>query len=428
VPPIITFFQTSVANGNNMTIGDTVQFAYAYVTAFNAYPTPHVTTRACVTPGSYVLPSNNDPYNPTHVAGIRWEIPRATDARVLGVVLWMYSFAVTAEWRVVTTETHDSAAPGHAIYGVMGAGYGPAGYYPLPPTNGTATSAVGVNNVATGGTGVTQRKVYRSAANTTQLKLLTTLADNTTTTYLDIQADSTLGVNAPTGDTSALQQPAGQVIPGETEIPVASTAPFEVAGGWAIIGNGELVIRYTGQAANALTGIPMTGLGSITAAVAFNSTITAAPMLTGVPIDGPGAITMPLTRGDEMYLVVQVDDTTRQGELAADVGGPGIREEWVQDRRLSIPEARARGQATLAMRPLDQERVRYRCRDLRTAAGTSITVNLPAPTNVTGTYKIQQVTISNFRPHPTQYPTFTVEASSSRFSFEDWLRVMRTKE
>ena len=102
--------------------------------------------------------------------------------------------------------------------------------------------------------------------------------------------------------------------------------------------------------------------------------------------------------------------------------GPGIREEWVQDRRLSIPEARARGNATLALRPLEDVTITYRCRDLRTASGKTITVNLPAPTNVSGTFKIQTVTIANFRPYPTQYPTYTVTASSRHFNFEDWLR------
>ena len=56
--------------------------------------------------------------------------------------------------------------------------------------------------------------------------------------------------------------------------------------------------------------------------------------------------------------------------------------------------------------------------------GKDITANLPAPTNLVGTFKIQHVVINNFRPDPTQYPTFTVQASSSRFSFEDLLRLV----
>jgi hypothetical protein len=146
-------------------------------------------------------------------------------------------------------------------------------------------------------------------------------------------------------------------------------------------------------------------------------------MLTGIPASGFRSILQALSAGDEIYLVVQVDDATRQAQLAAAVGGTGIREEWVQDRRLSIGEARARGTATLAERALDQIRVGYTSRDLRTRSGLDIVCNLPAPTNLVGTFKIQHVVINNFRPYPTQYPTFTVQASSSRFSFEDLLRL-----
>jgi hypothetical protein len=301
-----------------------------------------------------------------------------------------------------------------------------------PPATGTAYQRTNLSGIAVGPTGTTQRKVYRTAANLSQLKLLQTIANNTATTATDSAADATLGANAPTGDTSTLPQPTGQANPGDSEIRVASTAPFNAAGGWAIIGNGEQVIRYTAvEVLGTLAGIPQTGIGAITAAVNYGTTISAAPMLTGIPSTGArGITTRELTAGDEMYVVVQSDDTARQATLAAEMKtGPGIREEWVQDRRLSIPEARARGKATLAARPLNQQTIAYTCRDLRTAAGKTITVNLPGtPTNLTGTFKIQTVTIDNFRPYPNQLPTFTVQASSARFSFEDLLRVMRHKE
>ena len=134
-----------------------------------------------------------------------------------------------------------------------------------------------------------------------------------------------------------------------------------------------------------------------------------------------------MTAGDDLNLVVQCDDAARQTALAAMVQiGPGIREAWIQDRRLSIAEARARGAATLAIRPLGDVTVTYTCRDLRTAAGKTVTVNLPAPTNLAGAFKIQTVTIQQFRPHATHYPTFRVSASNQQFNFEDWLRRMET--
>lgn len=49
----------------------------------------------------------------------------------------------------------------------------------------------------------TARKVYRTAVGGAQLKLLTTINDNTTTTFADTTADGSLGVNAPTVSTFA---------------------------------------------------------------------------------------------------------------------------------------------------------------------------------------------------------------------------------
>jgi hypothetical protein len=284
---------------------------------------------------------------------------------------------------------------------------------------------VNVSAIATGPASVTGRKVYRTAANQSTLKLLTTLANNTATTYTDAAADSTLGAVAPVGDTSGIQVAAGTVNAGSTSIVVASTGPFTAAGGWALAG--EQAIRYTGLGAGSLTGIPASGFGSLVGPIQYNTSIRSAPLLTGIPATGARALAVALNAGDEVYAVVQVDDTARQAQLAADLNlADGVREEWIQDRRLSIPEARARGQATLAARPLTDETVEYTCRDTRTASGQTVHVDLPAPINVTGDYRIQQVTWSNFRPRPEQPPTARVTASNRRFSFEDWLRIIKT--
>jgi len=304
------------------------------------------------------------------------------------------------------------------------------GAAPSAPTAGTEYRAVALAQIAAGPPGTTGRTVYRTAVNGAQLKIAATLADNTTTTLTDNLPDGSLGANAPTGDTSGLKQAEGQVAAGATTIPIANAAVFQTGGGWAVIGNGEQVIRYTGHTSTALTGIPATGIGAITAAIVFNSTVTGAPMLTGIPASGTRAIGLKnLTAGDEIYLVVQCDDTARAQALAADLHrGDGIRETWIQDRRLSVTEARARGQATLALHPIDDQRVTYTSRDLRTSSGKAITVNLPPPTNVSGSFTIQQVQIANFRPRGEQYPTFTVDASSRHFSFEDLLRRTKTKD
>jgi hypothetical protein len=425
------------AMGSFIPIGDTLCFAYAYATTAHDAGLPFAqwkTTLVSPQSAQIVTVSNNDPLNPAMSAPVYVTTPRSADTRAKSVAVWLWSKArheATGNgwglWRrtailPAADNVHHTGSGGYGDFAIQ-----------LPAANTTGTQnrvTVGVpiytpdptlRETAAPRQTVTSRKIYRTAANAGQLKLLTTLADNVTTSYLDSTADASLGVNAPIADTSGLQAD-GQVPAGSTELIVSGTGAFRPTGGIAIVGNGRLFLTYTGISSSQLIGIPATGPGSITVTLAYNTTVTAPAMLTGV-----SGITAPLVNGDELYLVVQCDDPARQAQVADMVNlGPGIREEWVQDRRLSATEARARGHATLAQRPLEEVTVTYRCRDTRTAAGKTITVNLGPPTNVTGTHKIQHVTISNFRPHPTQYPTYIVTASTRRFSFEDWLRRMET--
>lgn len=68
--------------------------------------------------------------------------------------------------------------------------------------NATATTTTGnqkvnLTAIATGSTGTTGRKVYRTKVGGSTYFLLTTLADNTTTTYTDIIADASLPATSP---------------------------------------------------------------------------------------------------------------------------------------------------------------------------------------------------------------------------------------
>jgi len=409
--------------GNTIAIGEVLQFAYLYGVNASWPFTANVTMPSMVSAPITTLP-NNDPYNPTRSGPIHMTFPNSPDPRVTQILMYMYAQGV---WRYVGSVTNQPTSTYPNNYQLSSSGYGSAsGVYP-PPANTTAQGQIAVSAIPTGSATVTGRKLYRTAANQAQLQLLTTIANNTATTYTDMTADASLGANAPAGDTSGLQQPAGQVPAGSTSLPVAGTSPFSPTGGVAVIGNGEQAIRYTGVGTGTLTGIPASGLGAMTATVAYNSTVTAAALLTGIPASGARAISSRITTGDEIYLVVQVENTEMQAQLAARLGvASGIREEWVADRRLSYTEAKARGQATLAVRPLDALSISYRCRDLSTAVGKTVEVNLPAPTNIIGYFRIQAVTITNFRPHAGQLPTFLVQASSTRFTFEDWLRIMKT--
>jgi hypothetical protein len=293
-----------------------------------------------------------------------------------------------------------------------------------PPVSNPTYQTANLTGIAVGPTGVTARKVYRTAAGSSQLKLLTTLANNTATTYTDAAADSMLGANAPTNDTSGIVGAEGQVNPGSTSMPVASTAWADPSGGWALVGNG-LAFKYYGVSLGSLVGINASGPGSLTAAVEYGATITAAPMLTGV-----SGLVRPLVAGDEIYLVVRADNSWVIQNLASQFGGRGYRDEWVQDRRLSITECRQRASATLTSRPLGNYTVTYRCRDLLTASGKTVDIDFrghPIGLHIPD-MRIQQVTISNFRPYPRQLPTYQVSATSNRYSFEDLLRRAEYRE
>ena len=61
---------------------------------------------------------------------------------------------------------------------------------------------VSVSAIPVGGSLVTSRKLYRTVAGGSQYLLLATIADNTTTTYTDNTADASLGVEAPSTNTT----------------------------------------------------------------------------------------------------------------------------------------------------------------------------------------------------------------------------------
>lgn len=300
----------------------------------------------------------------------------------------------------------------------------------VPTVNTATANQVSLSSLPLGAAAVTNRKIYRTAAGGSQLKFLATVAGNVTTTYTDSAADATLGANVPTSDTSLLTQPQGNVLAGSPSLQSAGVADFSPTGGWAIVGT--QVIRYTGISGNNLIGIPASGIGSIQATIGFNATVTAAPMLLGIPTSGAGSIRYPVLKGDPVNLFVQEDDLLAQAALAAQLGsGDGLQEDEIQDRRLSHVEMRARCRARLALLGArDSEgkvgiiTITFRCRDRNIRAGSMIAVNLGPPTNLIGEFLIQRVTQSQFQI-PNLNPTFEVEASSVRFSYDALLRALR---
>jgi hypothetical protein len=305
-----------------------------------------------------------------------------------------------------------------------------------PTSNTTAFNQVTLSGIATGPTGTTARKVYRTAVNAAALQLLptgSTFANNTATgPYVDVNADASLGATAPTSDTSGLTPAAGYVLPGSTTILTVSAAVFLAGGGWAR--HGQQVVRYTGVAADGLTltGVPATGPGAITTAMTYGSAIEPAPALVGV-----SGLTAAIAKGSAVHIWVQRDDTAAQaalGQLERNPDGTptdGIREFLISDERRGEPSLIEVCDADLAKFARPEVKVTYATFDQKTKAGLTVHIALEAPAGgpswgPVGDYVIQDVTIT-IDPTPAMTPRYTVRASSSKFTFLDLLqRVLMT--
>jgi hypothetical protein len=267
---------------------------------------------------------------------------------------------------------------------------------------------------------VTAKKVYRTEGGGAVLKFLVSLSP-TSTTHVDSAADGTLGAVPPTVNTAG---PSGLAFAaGSTSLPVEDTAAFP-ASGWAMA-PGDQLFSYTGRTTTSgtgsLTGIPVSGVGSLTAAVR-SGTLKVVPHLTGVT-----GVLYAINKGEPVNIVVTVNDTAAQAVMAAAVGGDGIHEMFLSDGRWSITEATARATAELSQRKDPLATTHVVSRDQTIQSGRTISFSLTNPA-ITGTAKIQRVTISEigiFGPTGTTLPKRTVECSSRMYSFEDLLRVIK---
>jgi hypothetical protein len=285
-----------------------------------------------------------------------------------------------------------------------------------PSTNTATANQVSLTAIAVGASAVTARKLYRTPVNGGALKLLATIPNNSTLTYVDAAPDASLGAAPPTSDTSGLGQPTGQVNAGSTSLPTASAGPFPTTGGWALIGT--QAIRYTGISGNTLTGIPPTGPGALIATVRFGDHILSAPMLTGVSVPS-GPLLAP--EGTVVYIWIQRDDVPAQAAMARLDGGDGVYEYLVQDERRGEASLTALCDAHLTQYKAPIQTITYATRDLNTKSGKPVTIDLASPP-ILGSFVIQDVTIDQIDTASGVAPRFVVTASTVRFSLEDLLR------
>jgi hypothetical protein len=297
---------------------------------------------------------------------------------------------------------------------------------PPYPTGPVATfNAVTVRDVQPAPAGMTGTKVYRTAANGAQLKLLQT---NPPIDFVDTAADATLGANAPTTDTAGVPPSNGQVAVGATTLPVSAIAPFTADGGagWAQVGN--IPIRYTGTAAGMLTGLPATGVGSITATVRYGTQVLVIARLTGV-----AGLTRAIVAGDPITLRVELDDPAAQAALGARLGGTatdGIVEEAYSDSRMTAIELTNYAKALLFDRKDPRVTYRFVTRDTNVRVGRLITVDIAEPP-IHGTFRVQRITFDEIAISgglSRTEPRRTVEASNKLYTMADLLRRLSGRE
>jgi hypothetical protein len=258
--------------------------------------------------------------------------------------------------------------------------------------------------IATGPAGTTSRKIYRTIVGGAAYKALTTVHDNTTTTFTDNVPDTSLGAAAPAVST-------WHTAAGSTTLPVADTAKFSEGSGWARASN--QIVRFTGRSttsgAGNLTGIPASGIGALAADVVAGTEIVGVPFLKGV-----AGVVVTIKQGDPVNIFVQRDHTAAQATY-------GIIEHLLSDERRAEPSLIALCDADLTLFSAPLVTVTYACRDTKTKSGKTIVINLSTPP-ISETLTIQDVTITEIDLAPGLSPKYTVTASNVRFSLEALLR------
>jgi len=351
---------------------------------------------------------------------------------------------------------------------------------PVANTTGTAVQVIPVSNIPIGPASTTARALYRRFNGAGGFRLVTTIANNTQTSYVDAIPNSALGAGSLGASTAFSNRVAVTFEGGPATvtyieifrtavgssdlrflyrqtgaaagtfldtIPDASLglahAPTEDTSGLAQPAGqvnpgapilpvassapfrdtggwveiaGNQVVRYTGKAGSTLTGLPASGPGAISTPILFGSQAIPAPMLVGVT-----GVTRQLYKGAAIHLWIQRDDVAAQVEHAARTGGDGVVEYLITDTRRGEASLIDRCEADLALFARPIVTVSYATRDLKTKSGKPVRINLPSQ-HLNQTLTIQEVTIDQIDLARRLAPRFTVTASTVRFSLEDVLR------
>jgi hypothetical protein len=261
---------------------------------------------------------------------------------------------------------------------------------------------------------VTKRRIYRTVTNTGTYRVEQDIADNVTTTATSTKADSALGADLVSGNTTSA---GGQIAVSGIAIGGGTTTArklYRTASGGAAY---QLVTQINDNTTTTYQDNKSDGsLGAL-------APVDEVTELIGIPASGPGSVLYEIRMGDDVNIFVQCDDVPAQTALAAMEGAPsqGIVEHVLQDRRLAQAQALATGMADLKLFSRPIITIQYATRDPKTRSGKSVQINLPE-LSLVGDFTIQTVEIDEIDLHPGVYPQYRVTCSSVRFSFEDAVR------
>lgn len=152
------------------------------------------------------------------------------------------------------------------------------------------------------------------------------------------------------------------VSPNATSVAVDEIGWYSRSGG--TVRAGTVIFTYTGRSADS-------GPGSLT---------------------GCSGITDFVAQGENVYVMVQVDDTGAQATLAAILGGgaSGIAVQYNADNRLGLSEITLRATTDLQKYSAAQQVVTYTTSNAYTSVGRPVTVAVTIPTTINATLSIQQ--------------------------------------
>lgn len=180
---------------------------------------------------------------------------------------------------------------------------------------------------------------------------------------------------------------------GATSLAIDDTRLFGSSGGYALVGANQ--ITYTGKS------------------------VTQGPgTLTGIPASSSGSILVAIAQGESVRVLAISEDATAAAALATLIGtGDGYVEHSFEDGQLGDPAARQAGAGDLILNKSPDKRITYDTHDLFAKSGKVITVDLTnaeTAQQITGSFQIQRVVISDLELSMARYPTRTVEAGANR--------------